>query len=52
MRYDFCLGNDLIDKKLEELNGIELPFKIDLLPTSYPSPNELILNIERNKNAI
>ena len=52
LTFNYCLENDLIDKKIEELNGKELPFKIDLLPTSYPSPNELILNIGKNKNAI
>jgi len=51
LTFNFCLENDLIDKKIEELNGMELPFKIDLLPTSYPSPKELILNVEKNKNA-
>jgi len=52
LTFNYCLENDLIDKKIEELYGKELPFKIDLLPTSYPSPNELILNIEKDKNAI
>ena len=52
LTFSYCLENALIDKKIEELKGMELPFKIDLLPTSYPSPNEMILNIEKNKNAI
>ena len=52
LTFNYCLENNLMDKKIEELNGLELPFKIDLLPTSYPNPNELILSIERNKNAI
>ncbi len=49
LTFNYCLEHDLIDKKIEELNGKGLPFKIELLPTSYPSPNELILNIEKKK---
>ena len=45
----YCLENNLIDKKIEDLKDMELPFKIDLLPTSYPAPNNLTLNIELKK---
>ena len=46
----YCINNNLIDKKIDEIIDMKLPFKIDLLPTLYPSPNELVLNIERNAN--
>jgi hypothetical protein len=46
--FNYCLDNDLIDKKVGELKGLELPFKIDFLPISFPNPNELIL-INENK---
>lgn len=44
--FKFCVEYELMDKKLEELAGQDLPFRIDLLPTTYPKPSELILNIE------
>ena len=45
LTFNYCLKNDLLDKQLDELESMELPFKIDLLPISYPNPNELVLNI-------
>jgi len=51
LTYDYCLNNELLDKKVEDLNNLELPFKIDIIPTNYPNPNELILNMEI-KNAL
>ncbi|MDZ4203424.1 MAG: HNH endonuclease signature motif containing protein [Bacteroidales bacterium] len=50
LTFSYCNENGLLDKKVEELKDLELPFKIDLLPINFPSPNELILNIETNKN--
>ncbi|MDD2474930.1 MAG: hypothetical protein PHI32_03350 [Dysgonamonadaceae bacterium] len=44
LTFNYCTQNDLLDAKIEELRDMELPFKIDLLPTRYPKPNELILN--------
>jgi hypothetical protein len=46
LTFNYCNQNELLDKNIEELKGLELPFKIDLLPTSFPKPNELKLNIE------
>jgi len=40
------MENSVLDSKTEELNEVELPFNINLLPTSFPNPNELVLNIE------
>ncbi len=45
MTFNYCLDNDLIDMKIEELTKKELPFRIDLLPINYPSPNNLILSV-------
>ncbi len=52
LTFNYCNENGLIDKKIEELKKMELPFKIDLLPIKYPKPNELTLNAEESKNAI
>ena len=52
LTYNYCLDNNLLDKKVEELQSMELPFKITLLPLSFPSPHQLILNIEKRDNTI
>ena len=46
LTFNYCKEHSLIDKNIEEIKELELPFKIELLPTSYPSPSKLILNIE------
>ena len=46
LTFSYCVEHNLIDKNIEGIKELELPFKIELLPTSYPSPSELILNIE------
>jgi hypothetical protein len=46
LTFKYCIENDLIDKQIADLKDLELPFKIELLPTSYPKPNLLTLNIE------
>lgn len=40
----YCIENRLIDSQIDELRQMQLPFKIDLLPTSFPKPNTLKLN--------
>jgi len=47
LTYNYCNDNELLDKKIEDLKEMELPFKINLLPTNYPNPSELVLNIEK-----
>jgi len=47
LTYNYCNENRLLDKNIEELKEMELPFKIDLLPTSYPNPTELTLSINK-----
>ena len=49
LTFNFCVENNLIDEKIKRLKTMKLPFKIDFLPTAYPNPNELILNIEEFK---
>ena len=46
LTFNYCIENNLIDRKIEELKELKLPFKIDLLPTSFPNPKELTLSIE------
>jgi len=45
LTFTYCLSNDLLNKKIEDLTYLELPFKIKLLPVSFPNPSELSLNI-------
>ncbi|MBI1289384.1 MAG: hypothetical protein GC178_17595 [Flavobacteriales bacterium] len=46
LTYNYCNENGLLDRTVEELTSMELPFKINLLPTNYPNPDQLTLNIE------
>lgn len=46
LTFNYCSNNELLDKEIEELKAMELPFKIELLPTSYPKPNDLMMNAE------
>lgn len=50
LTFNYCNEHGLLDKKIEELKEMELPFRIDLLPTSFPKPNKLTMNIEAMKN--
>lgn len=47
LTFDYCSKNELLDRKIVELKEMELPFKIELLPTTYPKPNELRMNAEK-----
>lgn len=44
--FKYCRENELLDKEVEEMKNYDLPFKVELIPTKYPRPNELIMNIE------
>ena len=48
LTYDFCHENSLLDKKIDELYNLELPFNIEYIPIEYPNPNELTMNINDN----
>lgn len=52
LTFNYCSEKGLLDKKIEEIKNMELPFKIDLLPVNFPNPKELILNIEINSSII
>ncbi len=45
LTFKYCVENDLIDKQVEELLNMKLPFRVDLIPVSFPDPKELVLNI-------
>ncbi len=49
LTFNYCNEKGLLDKKIDELKDMELPFRIDLLPIKFPSPNKLILNAEQIK---
>lgn len=46
LTFNYCNQNGLLDNNIEELKELELPFKIGFIPTSYPNPSELKLNIK------
>lgn len=45
LTFNYCNENGLLDKEINELKEMNLPFRIDLLPINFPKPNELVLNI-------
>ncbi len=45
LTFIYCDNHNLLDKKIEDLKTMELPFKIDFLPMQFPKPDELVLNI-------
>ncbi len=49
LTFSYCDENGLLDKLIDDVKELKLPFKIDLLPTTFPQPNELILNIEEKE---
>ena len=44
--FKYCSENDLLEKLVKEVKEMDLPFKIEFIPTNYPNPSELKLNIE------
>ena len=53
LTFNYCINNNLLDEDINDLKNMNLPFKIDFIPTNYPNPNELILNIsDRNTKPI
>ena len=52
LTFKYCNDNGLLDEQIGDLKGMELPFRIDLLPTTFPKPNELTLNVDEKKNAL
>ena len=50
LTFSYCNNNNLLDNSIDDLKTMELPFKIEFLPTEFPKPNELVLNITENAN--
>jgi len=48
--YKFSNENNLLDKNVQELEKMELPFKIQYLPTEFPKPKFLKLNVADKEN--
>jgi hypothetical protein len=46
LTYNYCSSNNLLELDAVDLKELELPFNISLLPTNFPRPKELKLNIE------
>ncbi len=45
--FKYCKENELLEAKVEELDDLKLPFNLEFIPTKYPKPNELKMNIEK-----
>jgi exonuclease III len=51
--FSYSIENNLLDKRINELNKFELPFELNYLPFDFPKPINLKLNInDRNKYRI
>jgi hypothetical protein len=48
--YNYCLQNELLKEPIEEVKIEGAPFKLEHIPTSFPRPGQLILNIEDMNN--
>lgn len=44
--YSYCVEHDLLEKPLDEVAKMALPFKIEFMPAHFPKPNEMMLNAE------
>jgi hypothetical protein len=44
--FRYCSENGLLEKMVEEVKEMKLPFKIEYIPTKYPKPRELKLNVD------
>ncbi|MCO5259522.1 MAG: HNH endonuclease [Crocinitomicaceae bacterium] len=45
LTFKYCQENDLLHQKIKDVNKMELPFKIEFIPTVFPKPDNLVLNI-------
>jgi hypothetical protein len=50
LTFNYCNTYNLLDNNIDDLKTMELPFKIAFLPTNFPKPNELVLNITEKVN--
>ena len=51
LTFNYCSEKGLLDNKIENLKEMELPFRVDFIPTNFPNPNELTLTINEQKIA-
>jgi len=49
LTFQYSNRHNLVDKNIDDLKELELPFKIQFLPTIFPTPDKLILNIQKVK---
>lgn len=45
LTFQYCEKHQLLDLSVEEIKEMDLPFKTQFIPTKYPNPNTLKLNI-------
>lgn len=50
LTFNYCNTYNLLDSNIDDLKTMELPFKIDFLPTEFPRPNGLVLKITEKEN--
>ncbi|MDR1202111.1 MAG: HNH endonuclease [Tannerellaceae bacterium] len=41
LTYSYCNEKRLLDNEIESLKEMELPFKVEFIPTEFPNPDEL-----------
>ncbi|MDD3051375.1 MAG: HNH endonuclease [Candidatus Cloacimonetes bacterium] len=44
LTYTYCRDHELLEKRINDIIEMELPFKIEYLPINFPSPDKLVLN--------
>lgn len=44
--FKYCAENDLLKMSLDDIKEIDLPFSVEFIPTKFPRPDVLKLNIE------
>ncbi len=43
LTYEYCVNHKLLDLNLDDLLDLALPFRVDLVPISYPKPTHLVI---------
>ena len=51
LTFNYCNEFGLLDKRIEEIRNIELPFNLDFIPIKYPNPSLLKLTINEETKA-
>lgn len=45
--FKYCAQNNLLHTKIEEVNKMDVPFKLAFIPTKYPKPKGLKIHAEK-----